>query len=93
MTEGGRRRNEFAMALRNVVAKVVRNGETRVDRERIEGLGERHGIDPDEARRIFVDLQGDVWRGELVGTDDPAGWSAAELEDVPSAGGQPGKGV
>ena len=82
-------RNEFGQASRNVVAKIVREGETRVDRERVE----RHGIDPDEARGIFVDLEGDVWRGELVGTDDPAGWSAAELDDVPSAGGQPGRGV
>lgn len=88
-----RDRNEFGQALRNTVAKIVREGETRIDRERIERLGERHGVDPDEARRIFVDLRGDVWRGELVGTDDPAGWSAAELDDVPSAGGQPGKGV
>lgn len=88
-----RDRNEFGQALRNTVAKIVREGETRIDRERIERLGERHGVDPDEARRIFVDLRGDVWRGELVGTDDPAGWSAAELDDVPSAGGQTGKGV
>ncbi|MDP8953242.1 MAG: hypothetical protein M3N18_13610 [Actinomycetota bacterium] len=88
-----RDRNEFGQALRNTVAKIVREGETRIDRERIERLGERHGVDPDEARRIFVDLRGDVWRGELVGTDDPAGWSAAELDDVPSSGGQPGKGV
>ena len=93
MTEGARNRNEFAMALRNLVAKVVREGETRIDRERVERLGERHGIDPGEASRMFVDLKGDVWRGELVGTDDPAGWSAAEMDDVPSAGGQPGKGV
>ncbi len=85
-------RNEFGQALRNLVAKIVREGETRVDRERIERLGERHGVDPDEARRIFVDLEGDVWRGKLVETDDPAGWAAAELDDVPSAGGQPGKG-
>ena len=93
MTESARSRNEFGQALRNLVSKVVREGETRIDRERVERLGERHGIDPDEASRIFVDLKGDVWRGELAGTDDPAGWSAAELEDVPSAGGQPGKGV
>lgn len=87
-----RNRNEFAQALRNMMAKVVREGEVRVDRERIERLGERHGVAPDDAREIFVSLKGDVWRGELVGTDDPAGWSAAELDDVPSAGGQPGKG-
>ena len=93
MTESARSRNEFGQALRNLVSKVVREGETRIDRERVERLGERHGIDPDEASRIFVDLKGDVWRGELVGTDDPAGWSAAELEDVPSSGGQPGQGV
>lgn len=93
MTEGAVNRNEFAQALRNLVAKVVREGETRIDRERIERLGERHGVDPDEAGRIFVGLKDDVWRGELVGTDDPAGWSAAKLEDVPSSGGQPGKGV
>ncbi len=93
MTESARSRNEFAMALRNMVAKIVREGEARVDRERVEQLGERHGIDPEEARRIFVDLKGDVWRGELVATDDPAGWSEAELEDVPSSGGQTGKGV
>ena len=93
MTEGARNRNEFAQASRDLMAKVVRMGETRVDGERIERLGERHGIDPDEARRIFVDLKGDVWRGELVGADDPAGWSAAALDDVPSSGGQPGKGV
>ena len=93
MTEGARNRNEFAVALRNLMAKVVREDETRVDGERIERLGERHGIDPDEARRIFVDLKGDVWQGELVGSDDPNGWSAAELDNVPSSGGQPGQGV
>ena len=42
---------------------------------------------------MFVRLRGDVWRGEFVGTDDPAGWSAAELQDGPSPGGQPGYGV
>ena len=93
MTESAANRNEFAMALRNLVAKVVREGETRVERERVERLGERHGVDPEEARRIFVDLKGDVWQGELVGTEDPVGWSAAELEDVPSSGGHPGRGV
>ena len=93
MSEGGHNRNEFAMALRNLVAKVVREDETRIDRERIERLGERHGIGPDEASRIFVGLKGDVWRGELVGSDEGAGWSSAQLEDVPSAGGQTGKGV
>ena len=86
MTEGARDRNEFGLALRNLVAKIQREGGNRVDGERVERLGERHGIDPEEARRIFVALRGDVWRGELVGTDDPAGWSAAELADVPSTG-------
>lgn len=93
MTDGARSHNEFAMALRDMVAKIVREGETRVDRERVERLEERHGIDPEEASRVFLDLRGDAWRGELAGTDDPAGWSAAELDDVPSSGGQPGQGV
>ena len=88
-----RGRNEFSHAVRDVMAKIVREGETRVDRERVEKLGQRFGVDPEEASRIFVKLKGDVWRGELIGADDPAGWSAAELDDVPSAGGQPGKGV
>ncbi|MDP9456307.1 MAG: hypothetical protein M3Q60_11120 [Actinomycetota bacterium] len=92
MTEGARNRNEFGQALRNMVAKIKREGGNRIEGERVEGLGERHGIDPGEARRIFVGLRGDVWQGELVGTDDPAGWSAAELEDVPSTGSQPGSG-
>lgn len=86
MTEGARDRNEFARTLRDMVAKVQREGGNRVERDRVEGLGERFGMDPEEARRIFVDLRGDVWRGELVGTDDPAGWTAAELEDVPATG-------
>ncbi len=93
MTEGARDRNEFARTLRDTVAKIVREGKNRVDRERVERLGERFGMDPEEACRVFVNLRGDAWRGELVGTDDPAGWSAAELEDVPSTGSQPGKGV
>ena len=88
-----RSRNEFAHAVRDVMAKIVREGETRVDRERVEKLGERHGVDLEESRTIFVNLKGDVWRGELIGSDDPAGWSAAELDDVPAAGGQPGNGV
>ena len=86
MIEGARNRNEFARTLRDVVAKIEREGGNRIDRERVEGLGERFGMDPEEARRIFVDLKGDAWRGELVGTDDPAGWSAAEIEDAPSTG-------
>ena len=86
MTEGARNRNEFARTVRDVVAKIRREGGSRVDRERVEGLGERFGMDPGEARRVFVDLKGDAWRGELVGTDDPAGWAAAELEDSPATG-------
>ena len=86
MTEGARDRNEFARTLRDVVAKVQREGGNRIERERVEGLGERFGMDPGEASRIFLDLRGDIWRGELVGTDDPDGWSAAELEEVPSTG-------
>ncbi len=86
MTEGARNRNEFARTLRDVVAKIEREGGNRIDRERVEGLGERFGMDPEEARKIFVGLKGDEWRGELVGTDDPAGWSAAEIEDAPSTG-------
>ena len=87
------RRNESAQALRDVLAKLEREGADRIDRGRVEELGRRYGIDPDEACRIFVDSRGTVREGELIGSDEEGtGWMAAALEHVPSAGRHPACG-
>ena len=91
MTEGMRRRHEFAEALENVLAKLVREGEERIDRTRVEELGQQYGLDEDEARRVFVDSKGTIWEGEFVETDEEPGWESAVLENIPSKG--PGTNV
>jgi hypothetical protein len=85
MNESMRRRNEFGEALRNVLAQLKREGVDRVDRARVEELGQRYGLDPDEARSIFADSEGTIWQGELVESAEEPGWEAAMLERVPPA--------
>ena len=85
MNERKRRRNEFGEALRNVLAQLKREGVDRVDRARVEELGQRYGLDPDEARSIFTDSEGTIWQGELVESAEEPGWEAAMLERVPPA--------
>ena len=87
--EGVRRRREFEEAVRNVVAKLGREGKDRIDRTHVEEIGQRYELEPEEARRIFVETKGDVWKGELIEGEDEAGWEAATLEDVPSTGISP----
>jgi hypothetical protein len=86
MTENRRRRQEFARGLQNELAKLWREGEDRIDRISVEEIGQRFGLDQDEAREAFVALRGDVWEGEFVETDEEPGWEAVVLKDVPSSG-------
>jgi hypothetical protein len=86
MTENQHRRQEFARGLQNEVAKLWREGEDRIDRISVEEIGQRFGLDQDEAREAFVALGGNIWEGEYVETNDEPGWEAVVLKDVPSSG-------
>lgn len=83
------RRREFEDALKHVLAKLGREGVDRVERSRIEELGQRFELDPDEARKLFVASRGDIWEGEFVESDDEPGWEAVDLERIPSVGSTP----
>jgi hypothetical protein len=85
--EGTRRRREFEEALRNVIAKLGREGNDRIDRSYIEEIGQRYDLDPDEASELFVKSRGEIWQGELI--EGESGWEAATLENVPSTGISP----
>ncbi len=87
--EGTRRRREFEEAIRNVVVKLGREGKDRIERSRVEEVGERYGLDPDDARKLFLDARGDVWRGKLIEGEGEPGWEAATLERVPSTAEKP----
>ncbi|MCA1730839.1 MAG: hypothetical protein LC751_16005 [Actinobacteria bacterium] len=52
--EGTRRRRKFEEAIRNVVAKLGREGKDRIDRTYVEEIGQQCELDPDEARELFV---------------------------------------
>jgi hypothetical protein len=93
MTENRRRRQEFARGLQNELAKLWREGEDRIDRISVEEIGQRFGLDQDEAREAFVALRGDVWEGEFVETDEEPGWEALVLKDVPSSGSREETGI
>jgi hypothetical protein len=84
-----RRRREFEEALKNVIAELEREGVDRIDRSRVEEIGQRFELDPDEARKLFVNSRGDIWKGEFVESDEEPGWEAATLERVPSVGSSP----
>lgn len=84
--EGIRHRREFEEALRNVVAKLEREGKARIERFHVEEIGQRYELSPDEARKLFMDARGDVWKGELIESEEESGWEAATLERVPSSG-------
>jgi hypothetical protein len=82
--EGIKRRREFEEALRNVVAKLDREGKDRLERTHIEEIGKRYGLGPNEARKLFAESRGNVWKGELVDGDEEPGWEAVRLESAPS---------
>jgi hypothetical protein len=84
--EGIRRHREFEEALRNIVAKLQREGKDRIDRTDIEELGQRYDLDPEEARKLFVESEGNVWKGQLVESEGEPGWEAAVLERSPATG-------
>ncbi len=52
-------------------------------------MGERYGLDPGDARKLFLDARGDVWRSELIEGEGELGWEAATLERVPSTAEKP----
>jgi hypothetical protein len=85
MTEKQRHRQEFVKALRDELAQLWREGEDRVERVRVEEVGQRFDLDEDDARKTFVASRGDVWEGEFVETDEEPGWEAVVLENVPTA--------
>ena len=87
--EGTKRRREFEEALRNAIAKLGREGEDRIDRSYVEEIGQRHDLEPDEAQKLFVKSQGDVWKGELIESEGEPGWDAATLESAPATGISP----
>ncbi len=90
--EGIKRRREFEEAIRNVVAKLGREGKDRIDRAYVEEIGQRYKLDPDEASELFVEARGNVWRGELIESEGEPGWEAATLERAPAAGKSPEDG-
>ncbi len=81
------------MPNRSVIAGLRREGADRIDRERVEELGERYGIDRDEARRVFADSKGTLWEGEFVETEEEPGWESATLESAPTIGPRPEEGI
>jgi len=85
MTEKQRHRQEFVKALRDELAQLWREGEDRVERVRVEEIGQRFDLDENDARKTFVASRGDVWEGEFVETDEEPGWEAVVLENVPTA--------
>jgi hypothetical protein len=90
MTEGHRRRHEFAEVLMSELAKHWWAGETRIDRARVEEMGDAVGLDSTEAREAFMGLRGEVWEGEIIESDEEAGWEAVVLSNVPSTGAPKG---
>ncbi len=90
--EGTKRRREFEEAIRNVVAKLGREGKDRIDRAYVEEIGQRYELYPDEASKLFVESRGNVWRGELIESEGEPGWEAATLERAPAAGKSPEDG-
>lgn len=83
--EGTMKRRQFEQAIRDVVAKLSREDKDRIERTHVEEIGERYGLDPEEARELFVDSRNDIWKGEFVESDEEPGWEAVRLESVPSA--------
>ena len=77
---------QFEEALRNEIAKLAREGVDLVDRSHMEEIGQRFELDRDEARKLFVDSRGDIWKGEFIESEEEPGWEAAALERAPSVG-------
>jgi hypothetical protein len=77
------RHHRFDQALEDVLAKLEREGVDRVDRARVEGIGQRFGLDPTETREAFLGSRGDIWEGEFVETDEKPGWEVVILRRVP----------
>lgn len=84
-----RRRRQFEENLRDTLAKLEREGVDRIDRSQVEEIGERFELDRHEARKLFVESRGDIWKGEFIESDDETGWEAVELESIPSTGESP----
>jgi hypothetical protein len=84
--EGIKRRREFEEALRNIIAKFRRDERDRINRSYIEEIGQRYDLKPDQARKLFVESRGDIWKGELIESEGEPGWEAATLERSPATG-------
>ena len=84
--ESIKRRREFEEALRNIIAKLRRDQQDRINRSYIEEIGQRYDLKPDQARKLFVESRGDIWKGELIESEGEPGWEAATLERSPATG-------
>lgn len=83
--EDTRRRRGFEEAIRDAVARLRREGKDRIERTHVEEVGEKYELGPEEARELFVDSRGDVWKGEFIESAEEPGWEAVWLESVPSS--------
>ncbi|MEW6635214.1 MAG: hypothetical protein AB1425_00210 [Actinomycetota bacterium] len=93
MTESYERRQQFTKAPMSELARLWREGATRIERSHVEEVGRRSGVDPDEASRIFADSRGDLWQGEFIRSKEGPGWEAVALENVPATATSPDSSV
>lgn len=87
--ESSKRHRQFEEALRNILAKLEREGVDRVERTQIEEIGQRFDVDREKARELFIKSKGDIWEGDLVESEGEPGWEAATLTNIPSTGRPP----
>ena len=86
MTEDQRRHKAFAQYLSDELAQLWRAGTKRVERARIEEIGQRAGLDRDETYEACGAARGDIWQGEFVESNEGPGWVEVELKNVPPSG-------
>jgi hypothetical protein len=86
-------KRRFEQALVDELAKLQREGVNRIDRARVEEIGQRFGIDAGEAGSTFVTYRGEMWQGDLIESDEGPGWEAATLENVPPTATSPDSSI
>jgi hypothetical protein len=84
---------QFEEALRNLLAKLEREGVERIERSQVEEIGQRFEMDRDEAHELFMKSRGDIWQGKLIESEGEPGWEAITLENVPSTSRSPEEGT
>jgi hypothetical protein len=79
-TEGDMDQQRFVSNLKTEIKRRIESGRLIMSRSDIEQIGTKVQMSPDEAAECFMDVQGQVWEGEVVSSNSEHPWTGVVFD-------------